>query len=74
MAARGAELDESLIRARPHTELGLTARRPRYAALSSERGYLMPPLQVALAAYLSERPWRRADDDALAMSAQDAAD
>jgi dTDP-4-dehydrorhamnose reductase len=75
MAARGADLDESLIRARPHTELGLTARRPCYAALGSERGSLMPSLDAAVAAYLHERPWRRGLlDDELALSAQDAAD
>ncbi|HEV7992756.1 MAG TPA: family 1 glycosylhydrolase [Gemmatimonadaceae bacterium] len=75
-AARGADLDETLVRARSHSELGLRARRPRYAALRSERGYVMPSLETALTAYLRERPWRRGalDDDALALSAQDAAD
>jgi dTDP-4-dehydrorhamnose reductase len=73
MAARGADLDESLVRGRPHTELGLSARRPRYAALGSERGHPMPSLESALAAYLHERPWSRGlMEDALAMSARDA--
>jgi dTDP-4-dehydrorhamnose reductase len=55
-AARAAELDESLVRGRPHAELGLAARRPRNAALASERGWIMPPLEAALAAYLRDRP------------------
>jgi len=65
MAARAADLDESWIRARPHTELGLAARRPRHVPLRSERGWIMPPLEHALAAYVSERPWLRLlpDDD-----------
>jgi dTDP-4-dehydrorhamnose reductase len=76
MAARGADLDASLVRGCPHTRLGLIARRPAYAALGSERAQIMPSLDTALAAYLNEQPWRRGlrDDDALAMSSQDAAD
>ena len=73
-AARAADLDETLIRARSHTELGLVARRPRAVPLASERGRIMPPLESALGAYVRERPWLRllADDD-LVMSGQDAA-
>ena len=72
-AARAADLDESLVRARPHIELGLSARRPRYVALASERGWVMPPLEEALAAYTHERPWMRLlRDDDLVMSAPDA--
>jgi hypothetical protein len=63
-----------LIRARPHAELGLSARRPRAVALDSERGRLMPPLESALGAYLHERPWLRLlRDDELVLSSQDAA-
>ena len=47
--ARLAGLDESLVRARPSTELGFLAPRPRNSALASERGWLMPPLDRALA-------------------------
>jgi dTDP-4-dehydrorhamnose reductase len=74
MAARAADLDESLVRGRPHTELGLVAARPTYAALGSERGTLLQPLEAALGAYMRERPWRRGmlDDDALVLSGQDA--
>jgi len=73
-AARGVDLDESLIRARPHTELGLSARRPRAVALDSERGRLMPPLESALSAYLYDRPWLRLlPDEDLVMSADDVA-
>ena len=73
-AARDADLDETLVHGRPHTELGLAARRPRAVPLASERGWIMPPLRVALAAYLHERPWLRLlSDDALVMAGQDAA-
>ncbi|MDB4883368.1 MAG: dTDP-4-dehydrorhamnose reductase [Gemmatimonadetes bacterium] len=72
-AARAADLDETLVCGRPHTELGLTAARPGYAALGSERGHILPPLEAALGAYVREQPWRRGflDDDTLAMSALD---
>ena len=58
-AARAADLDETLIRPRPHTELGLAARRPKRVPLRSERGWIMPPLEHALAAYVRDRPWLR---------------
>jgi dTDP-4-dehydrorhamnose reductase len=58
-AARAADLDETLVRARPHGELGLAARRPRAVPLASERGWVMRPLEAALAAYVHERPWLR---------------
>jgi dTDP-4-dehydrorhamnose reductase len=63
-AARGADLDETLIRGRSHTELGLVARRPRSVPLTSKRGRIMPPLESALGAYLNERPWLRVLSDA----------
>ena len=71
-AARAADLDETLVRGRPHGELGLVARRPRAVPLASERGRIMPPLEAALGAYLHERPWLRllADED-LVLSADD---
>jgi dTDP-4-dehydrorhamnose reductase len=72
-AARAAALDESLVRGRPHAELGLAARRPRNAALASERGWIMPPLETALAAYLRDRPAPRLFEDDLVASGQDAA-
>jgi dTDP-4-dehydrorhamnose reductase len=72
-AARAADLDETLVRARPHTELGLAAPRPRAVPLASERGWIMPPLEAALGAYLRERPWQRLlTDDDLVLSAGDA--
>jgi len=73
-AARAADLDETLVRARPHTELGLVAPRPRAVPLASERGRVMPPLEAALSAYLRERPWMRLlADDELVLSAGDVA-
>ena len=72
-AARAADLDETLVRARPHTELGLAAPRPRAVPLASERGWIMPSLDAALGAYLRERPWQRLlTDDDLVLSAGDA--
>ena len=52
-AADRAGLDSSLVVAQPSHELGLTAPRPRYSALGSERGTLMPPLDDALTRYLA---------------------
>jgi dTDP-4-dehydrorhamnose reductase len=46
--ARLGGFDESLVRARPSSELGFLAPRPRNSALASERGSLMPPLATAL--------------------------
>ena len=72
-AARAADLDERLVRGRPHAELGLAARRPLAVPLGSERGSVMRPLEAALAAYVQERPWLRLlRDDDLVMSADDA--
>jgi dTDP-4-dehydrorhamnose reductase len=71
-AARAAELDESLVRGRPHAELGLSARRPRNAALASERGWVLPPLDAALAAYLRDRPALRLSEDDLVATGRDA--
>ena len=69
VAARAADLDDTLIRARPHTELGLAARRPRRVPLRSERGWIMPPLEHALTTYVQDRPWLRLlPDDDLVMS------
>ncbi|WP_024891066.1 family 1 glycosylhydrolase [Luteimonas huabeiensis] len=55
-AARMAGADVAGLRARPHAELGLAARRPRYSALGSSRAFAMPALDDALARYLREGP------------------
>ncbi len=74
IAARLADLDDTLMRARSHNQLGLVARRPRAVPHASEHGSIMPPLEAALAAYLRERPWLRLlADDALVLSAGDVA-
>jgi dTDP-4-dehydrorhamnose reductase len=52
-AAERAGLDSSLVVAQPGHALGLTAPRPTYSALGSERGTLMPPLDDALSRYLA---------------------
>ena len=55
LAARTADLrgyDSAMVEPVPYTVLGLTARRPAYSALASERSKgLMPPLEAALARY-----------------------
>jgi dTDP-4-dehydrorhamnose reductase len=55
LAAECAEVPAHGIRARPTRELGLAAPRPRYSALGSERGQLMPALDDALGRYLRHR-------------------
>ncbi|MDP9204129.1 MAG: sugar nucleotide-binding protein [Gemmatimonadota bacterium] len=55
LGAEAAGLDPSLIVPKPAADLGLTARRPRYSALSSARGSLMPPLHDALRRYAADR-------------------
>jgi dTDP-4-dehydrorhamnose reductase len=53
-AAEMAELDARLVDACSTQSLNLTAPRPRYSALTSERGLLMPSLDDALSRYLRE--------------------
>ncbi|MFN2637654.1 MAG: family 1 glycosylhydrolase [Gemmatimonadaceae bacterium] len=47
-------LDAALIIPRPIAALNLTAMRPSYSALGSERGVLLPPLDDAIGRYASE--------------------
>lgn len=54
MAAGAAGLDTALVQARPGAALGQVACRPRYSALDSERGAVMPTLEQGLERYLSE--------------------
>jgi dTDP-4-dehydrorhamnose reductase len=54
LAAEAAGLDTGLVRAVPGTLLGQVARRPVFAALSSERGLLLPGLEHALERYMGE--------------------
>jgi dTDP-4-dehydrorhamnose reductase len=54
-AARRAGADERLVVGRPMRELGLHAPRPRFSALGSERGQLLPPLEFALNRYFTDR-------------------
>ncbi len=53
--AQHGGFDERLINSCANESLGLVARRPRFAALSSERGNLLPPLEQALNFYFRER-------------------
>jgi dTDP-4-dehydrorhamnose reductase len=52
MAAEAAQLDTALIQPVPGATLGQCALRPRYSALGSERGMIMPTLEDALLRYL----------------------
>ncbi|WP_240788585.1 family 1 glycosylhydrolase [Ramlibacter henchirensis] len=54
MAAEAAGLDRNLVQHRPGAELGWVACRPRYSALDSERGAVMPTLEEGLVRYLDE--------------------
>jgi dTDP-4-dehydrorhamnose reductase len=49
------------VRARPTREFALAAARPRYSALDSERGRVMPTLDDALGRYLRHRALADAD-------------
>jgi dTDP-4-dehydrorhamnose reductase len=54
-AAEAAGVDASRLDARPASACGFAAARPGYAAMSSERGILLPALDNALARYLELR-------------------
>ena len=50
-AAEAMELDDVVVVPRTAASLGWIATRPPYSALASERGWIMPPLDDALARY-----------------------
>jgi dTDP-4-dehydrorhamnose reductase len=54
MAAEAAGLDRQLVQGRSGAELGQVACRPRYSALDSTRGTMMPTLEDGLVRYLHE--------------------
>ena len=60
LAAQLAGLDRSLIRRIRMVELGLSATRPPLSALESERGNIMPALELGVREYLanSSSSWR----------------
>ncbi len=58
LAAQRAGLDEDLVEGRPTALLQLTAPRPLYSVLGSERAQLLPSLDDALGRYLNERETR----------------
>jgi dTDP-4-dehydrorhamnose reductase len=60
-AAGVAGLPAELVQARPQRELAAEAPRPRYSALGSERGRLLPSLDEALARYLRHRALAEAE-------------
>ena len=60
LAARLANLDDSLVRRVPVTDLRLRASRPAFSALDSERGKVMPTLESGVTEYLASpiNVWR----------------
>lgn len=52
--ANAFDLDTALINARPLHDLNMPAPRPKYSALTSERGHLLPTLEHALNRYVQE--------------------
>jgi dTDP-4-dehydrorhamnose reductase len=54
MAAEAARLDTRLVRPVPSASLGHIAPRPRFSALDSERGRVMPTLEDGIVSYISE--------------------
>ncbi len=55
LTAQLAGLDATKVEAHPSEALGLTAPRPSYSVLGSERGMLLPSLEQAIGRYLQER-------------------
>lgn len=55
LAAQMAGVPADRLEACPSAELGLPARRPKFSALGSERGWIMPTLEDALQRYMTER-------------------
>jgi dTDP-4-dehydrorhamnose reductase len=55
-----AGLNDSLVRPRPSREFGWPAPRPRYSAMRSERGWVMPTLDDAIDRYLEAVETREA--------------
>lgn len=53
-AAEAAGLDMALVEERSTQSLNLAAPRPRYSVLTSERAWLLPSLDNALARYLRD--------------------
>jgi len=49
--ARALDLDPGLVRGAKAASFGWPAARPAFAALGTERGQLMPPLENAIARY-----------------------
>jgi dTDP-4-dehydrorhamnose reductase len=60
MAAEASGISAKNVRDTPIAELGIAAPRPKCSALASERGWIMPSLEDALARYVTERKERDA--------------
>ncbi|WP_020655184.1 sugar nucleotide-binding protein [Massilia niastensis] len=69
-AAERAGVDPSRLEARPVASCGFAAARPRYCALHSERGVLLPRLDDALGRYLELRAGDPVELEELLMTAE----
>jgi dTDP-4-dehydrorhamnose reductase len=71
LAAQAAGLDPSLVRGVATSVLALPAPRPRYSALASERGWLMPAWHDALGRYARahETNWNELPSGSIAVRA-----
>src|SRR5690606_24849832 len=61
MAAEAVRLDTNLVVGVPGASLGQLAVRPRFSALGSERGLLMPTLEDGLSRYVAQAHRTSAD-------------
>jgi dTDP-4-dehydrorhamnose reductase len=52
--AEAVGLDSKMVEALPSDEMGWVAQRPKYSALHSERGLMLPSLEDALSRYLKQ--------------------
>ncbi len=58
LIAQTAGYDARRIQPCPGSALGFVARRPRFSALSSERGVFLPPFKESLDKWFHEKKWR----------------
>jgi dTDP-4-dehydrorhamnose reductase len=70
-AARAADVNSARLVSVTVEELGLAAARPRYSALTSERGSIMASVDDAIARYARSRPWERTSFPAGTSGSQD---
>lgn len=62
LALRVAGLDEAAVQPRPAASFGWAARRPRYSALASEHGALLPSVEDGLHRHLEDERLMQSDN------------